>query len=392
MNPQSQPSIRIGILAVGTELTTGQVLNSNAQWIARRLHRHGILSHIHVTVPDDREQILSSLQSLARQCTHLIVTGGLGPTSDDFTRDLIAQWMGLSLIFDESSWQHVEERLKMRGVPVRDIQRQQCLFPQGATILKNPMGTANAFEVRNQTHCAWVLPGPPKEVQSIWNEHLEEKILQLAKKLDPIRTESWDTLGFGESEIAHRVEEVTDDCPFDKGFRVHLPYVEAKLSFPESRAQEAKFWIQRIEQTLKPMTISRNGADVAQLLVTKMAEFKNILLIDEVSGGILHQRLQPYWGQVQLDQRSNKPTVSILGSFEIFRSLTEMNQRKFDCVAGLTGRADAGIRVSLLVNQQMRSIFIPSPQRFHLHADRKSQYFTEMALIFWQQQLLAKSE
>ena len=139
--------MKVSILSIGTELTTGQIINRNSAWIAAKLKQQGLDSTVHVTVPDETEVILKSLHYCAELTDVLFITGGLGPTSDDFTRDVIAEWTGKKLIFDETSWVYIQEILKNRGVGVKAIQKQQCYFPEGSTILKNNKGTANAFSL-----------------------------------------------------------------------------------------------------------------------------------------------------------------------------------------------------------------------------------------------------
>jgi molybdenum cofactor synthesis domain-containing protein len=147
--------MKASILAIGTELTTGQIVNQNAANLSTKLKALGVIVTTHLTVPDDRQIILKSLKFLEtasdteENSNHdiIFVTGGLGPTSDDFTRDLIAEWSGLPMKFDETSWIHIQERLKSRGFVVHERQKQQCYFPEKSEILFNSEGTANGFKL-----------------------------------------------------------------------------------------------------------------------------------------------------------------------------------------------------------------------------------------------------
>src|SRR4051812_5082741 len=102
------------VLGVGTEITSGQILNSNAQWISQKLKGLGVEVLYHHVVPDDRGLILESLKILEK-CDFIFVTGGLGPTTDDFTRDIIAEWAKKDLIYDEKSYERIVERFKSRN-------------------------------------------------------------------------------------------------------------------------------------------------------------------------------------------------------------------------------------------------------------------------------------
>ena len=131
------------ILSIGTELTTGQILNKNSTWLSQKLQPFGIKVAMHLTIPDDRPLILQSLNYLSSNSELIFITGGLGPTSDDFTRDLISEWSQKKMIFDQVSWLQIQERLSSRGFVVRDIQKQQCYFPDGAKILINSAGVSS---------------------------------------------------------------------------------------------------------------------------------------------------------------------------------------------------------------------------------------------------------
>src|SRR6185312_1777937 len=123
-------NMKTSILSIGTELTSGQILNSNAQWIAARLKDFGVLNSLQLTVPDERDQMLRGLEYCAQDIDVIFITGGLGPTTDDFTRLIIAEWSGKKLLWNEESWQHIVQRLSSRGRDIKDIQKQQAYFPE----------------------------------------------------------------------------------------------------------------------------------------------------------------------------------------------------------------------------------------------------------------------
>lgn len=243
--------MKIAIIGIGTELTMGQILNSNAQWISKKVYDLGIPTSCHLTVPDDRALITQALDFCQSKADILFITGGLGPTSDDFTREVIAQWCQLELQFDSTSWEHIQHRLQARGVTVRESQKQQCYYPRGAKILTNKMGTAHGFAVDAKNLRIFVLPGPPKEIESIWQDHIGDDLKELFKNLDPWVTVAWDTQGAGESEVAYRFESATQGCPYSVAYRVHLPYVEVKLTYLLSQAPAAQPWIDKIELALQ---------------------------------------------------------------------------------------------------------------------------------------------
>ena len=293
--------MKASILAVGTEITTGQIINQNASWISQKLIPLGLKIPFHLTVPDDRTLILKALDFLAKDSEWLFVTGGLGPTSDDFTRDLISQWSGQDLKFHEPSWEYVQRRLSSRGYPVRESQKQQCFFPEGSLVLENANGTANGFYLKVETPTnslhVFVLPGPPKEIEGLWNDRLLEIISPLAENLIKTITKSWDTLGVGESEVAHIVEGFAQKFPHkDKleiGYRVHLPYVEVKISYTANNGLLVNPLVQDIDRALAHITVAKDFVDLAQI-TSQLLKDIDFTFYDYITGGLLHRRLQPF--------------------------------------------------------------------------------------------------
>src|SRR4051812_12548700 len=115
---------KASILAVGTELTSGQITNRNAAWISEKLVDLGIHVVLHETVADDRPMIRGALDRCAQVSQLIFVTGGLGPTTDDFTREVIADWLGQKLEFHEDAWQKILTRLGVYGIPIAESNRQ----------------------------------------------------------------------------------------------------------------------------------------------------------------------------------------------------------------------------------------------------------------------------
>lgn len=378
--------MKVSLLAIGTELTTGQIVNKNGATMSHQLNSFGLEIVHHLVVPDDRAEILRALEYCSGS-QMIFVTGGLGPTSDDFTREVIAEWTQQELIFDEGSWQHVIDRLTSRGFTVKDIQRQQCYFPNGSEVLKNSQGTAHGFMLTNSNYKhqpqIFVLPGPPREIEAIWhsyiNEWLENKTAHIDKKI----TRSWDTMGVGESDVAQIVEKVfegkkisssntqteTAALPFDIGYRVHLPYVEVKLTYPMSARFTCDLFVEKVDQALSTITMLKDFADVADLFAQKIAK-RELAIYDFISDGFLLHRLgsalkaHPNW----MYKQGTEPMDS------------DFFTEEQNFMALLPAPND---QVWLLANWNNKTLqkLLDSPIKSVLMNERRRQYFTEMALI-----------
>lgn len=368
--------MKASILAVGTELTIGQIVNKNASWISAQLKNYGVQVVMHLTVPDDRKLILEALKWVENQSELIFVTGGLGPTSDDFTRDLIGQWTQKEMVFNESAWQHILDRLSPRGYTVRDIQKQQCYFPQGAEVLKNVEGTANGFFMKSEKVSGekkiFVLPGPPREIESIWKDHIASWMREHTQNLPKQITRAWDTMGMGESDVADLVESTLKGRPnsdtFEIGYRVHLPYVEVKLSFLETEAAKFAPFVAAVDAALKKITITTDFTDLAAAISDRIKKF-DFTFYDYVTGGYLQNRLSGFLKnhpRYSWKQSDEKPLVELFEHEENFLALLPLEDDKSLLIFEFAGRR--------------KQFIIEAPMKSPLMVERRKQYTAEMAL------------
>lgn len=378
--------MKASILAVGTELTNGQIVNKNGSTISEKLVSFGLNVVHHVVVPDDRAEIMKALD-FCHTSDLIFVTGGLGPTSDDFTRELISQWVKQDLIFDEKSWQHVTDRLTSRGFTVKDIQRQQCYFPKGSEILVNDQGTANGFFLINENFAhkpkVFVLPGPPREIESIWSSFIQGWLKENTQHIDKKIIRSWDTMGMGESDVASIVEKIFEGkklsganiwsengaLPIDIGYRVHLPYVEVKLTYPISASYTCEMFVKKVDEALKSLTVLKDFTDAVDLFSEKIST-REIAIYDFVSQGFLNHRLSsalktlPRW----MYQQSLDAMDPDFFSEEIdFMALIPASEDQIWLLAHWNGA-----RLQKQIEAPMKTVNM---------SERRRQYFAEMALI-----------
>lgn len=356
--------MKASIFCIGTELVDGQITNRNAPWISKKLNAFGIETLLHLNVPDDRPLMLKGLQIVSEEAELIFVTGGLGPTSDDFTREIIAEWSQSPLRYHPDSWDHLTQRLHSRGAPIKEIQKQQCYFPDKAEILINPEGTANAFYLEFQNKKVFVLPGPPTEIEAIWNASIDPWLVQRTGNFDPRMTKKWETLGKGEAEIATLVEQALGSLEIEKGYRVHQPYVEVKLSFKKSQSQAMQPWIDKVEQVLKAYTATRDDEDLAETF-SSFLKTSSFSLEDEATGTFLLQRLLPRLHKSKQDWAFSTKLTHEEAEFKI--SISKLSD--FSCEV----RAVWG-------NKSFHEV-ITSPYHTEALKERSQQYLAEMILL-----------
>lgn len=243
---------KIAILATGDELVFGEILNTNGQKIAQTLMEEGFLIGMHMVVSDAEDDIVSAINYLKKNHQVIITIGGLGPTSDDRTRFALANSLKKKLIFDETSWAWICERLSRYKMVANPSNQQQAYFPEGAQILHNANGTANGCAIQSNDVYYYMLPGPPQECLPIFKEQVLPDIKKyvVTAKLYHAR---WRLFGVAESEIAAKLDKLTAHFVCETGYRWHYPYIDFKIK--TSASEQLPEIIACVDDAVKPYVI-----------------------------------------------------------------------------------------------------------------------------------------
>jgi competence/damage-inducible protein CinA-like protein len=300
------------VLAIGSELLNGQILNRNAQWISNRLVDAGFVVRTHMTVDDELDAIVAALDHLAASSKFLFVTGGLGPTSDDLTRDAVARWTGQELVYDPSSWTHIEEVFTRFGRTAPATNKQQCWFPDGSDILRNRAGTANGFHLQHRDVRIWVLPGPPREVEAVWTDHVKDDLQSIVPANERLVTRMWRTIGLGESHLAEVLSPVVTGRGVSVAYRAHAPYVETKISYPAFSADKHTGLVREIGTVLGKWMFETDDEDLITILGSELNRFTSVDIYDGATQGQIAQFLSPHIKSSAKIQRQ----VSLVTSWE----------------------------------------------------------------------------
>jgi molybdenum cofactor synthesis domain-containing protein len=287
--------LRASILTIGTEVSTGQIVNSNAAWIADQLVNLKMNPVWHLTVPDDEREITDALNLAAARSRLLFITGGLGPTADDITRQIVSRWWGDTLEFQPGSWEKIIQRFQMLGITPPESNKQQCFFPSQARVLDNPAGTADAFYLQRKDLQVWVLPGPPEEIKSIWKGSIQKQLLELGRDSDAFRLFRWHLIGKSESAVGEIVEAAIAGSTLVSGYRPHAPYIEVKIWCRESELPRNQPWLDKLNAALNPWLIGRDDEDSIDRLLQRFRAFSHIIVKDSGSSGAFADRLGQSW-------------------------------------------------------------------------------------------------
>ncbi len=197
--------MKTGLITIGNEILSGKTVNTNLAWIGSELMRIGLRVHRSMTIMDKPEDIRSALEEMVGECDLVLTTGGLGPTKDDITKQVIADFFKKPMTFSEEVWRQVKERFEARQIKMPEINRNQAELPADFVALRNPYGTAPGLFYEADGKMFVAMPGVPHEMKKIMQDH----VLPLLAKRFPggqYHIESIHTSGIAESRIA----ELTD--------------------------------------------------------------------------------------------------------------------------------------------------------------------------------------
>jgi nicotinamide-nucleotide amidase len=202
------------VISIGDELTSGQRLDTNSQWLAERLGELGVRTLYHTTVADDMAANVRVFREALDRAEVIVVTGGLGPTADDLTRQALAAAVGVELELDPGSLEHIQAMFARRKREMPPANRVQALFPQGSRVVPNPHGTAPGIDLtvaraNRSSSRVFCLPGVPAEMREMWTATVEPAIaVGLGGERQVIRHYCVKCFGVGESDLEQMLPDL----------------------------------------------------------------------------------------------------------------------------------------------------------------------------------------
>lgn len=194
----------IAVLCVGDELLDGRISDTNTRTIAQHLRRGGHTLASASVCPDDPQVMARHILAMASTHATVLMTGGLGPTQDDITREVLAQAAGVKLVFKAEAWEVMQARFEARGLALTQNNRRQCLFPKGSTLLPNDAGSAMGFRVQIADATFFCMPGVPSECA--WM--MQHVVMGALSGQTPEHVEQFHVFGMAESHVEHALEGI----------------------------------------------------------------------------------------------------------------------------------------------------------------------------------------
>ena len=297
--------MNIELINTGSELMLGHVLNTHQQWICRQLADHGYEVTRQVAVADAGPDIQQALREAFVRADLIITTGGLGPTSDDMTRDLIADLLNKELREDATVLANVENFFAARKRPMPEKTRVQALVPEGAIVLHNRHGTAPglAIEVQpnpsrhaNKTSWLIMLPGPPRELRPMFNEQVLPLIRERLPLANPFAFRTLKTTGLGESLLEEKIAGPLQQhvaAGLEIGYCARTGEVDLRLAARGASAGKIMAEAEQIVRALLGRHIFGEGDEQLEtVILRRLTERKQTLaLAESCTGGYLANRI-----------------------------------------------------------------------------------------------------
>jgi len=239
------------IITIGTEILLGEIVDTNAPAIARKLAALGVDLFRKTTVGDNPQRIASAIQQAIDHCDVVITTGGLGPTVDDPTRIGVAQAFGVDLEYRPELWDQIQARFVHYGRLATENNRRQAYIPHGGIPIENPVGTAPAFIFEREMHSVISLPGVPSEMEYLMENAV---IPYLQKRYDlqaMIRIRLLHTAGVGESQIDERIADLETLANPTVGLAAHAGQVDIRIAAKAPTDVEADCLIAPVESEIR---------------------------------------------------------------------------------------------------------------------------------------------
>jgi nicotinamide-nucleotide amidase len=285
------------IISIGSELTSGQNLDTNSQWLSRRLAEMGIPVGWHTTIADDLADNVEAFRIAAARADLVLITGGLGPTQDDLTREALAKAAGVELVFDPDSLTRIEQIFQKFGRAMPERNRVQAMFPAGSEAIVNDRGTAPGIWMRIGKCVIAAMPGVPSELYAMFEKSLRPRLVHAGLGGGVLIERKINCFGAGESMVEQKVLDLTrrGHVP-GVGITVSDAMISLRIQARAATREEADRMIEPVEKTIRErlgnLVIGAGDEDLHDAVISLLKEKRRSLATAEsVTAGQVAERL-----------------------------------------------------------------------------------------------------
>lgn len=284
--------LKVEMLSTGDEVLYGQIVDTNAAWLADYLFNQGLPLSRRNTVGDKLEDLISILKERSYQADVLIVNGGLGPTSDDLSAQAAATAAGVELV-EHAQWLgKIAEFFASRGRVMADSNRKQALIPAGSEMIDNPVGTACGFAMQLNRCLILFTPGVPSEFKEMMAREIMPRLRARFTLPEPPVCLRLTTFGRGESDLAQRLDTLVLPDGVVMGYRSSMPIIELKLTGPATqRAAMESVWPEVQQVAGNSLIFEGTEGLAAQISRRLKAQSLTLTVSEQFTGGLLTLQL-----------------------------------------------------------------------------------------------------
>lgn len=349
--------MKCAIISIGTELLMGQVLNTNTKYLSEELNKLGVGVYYHHTVGDNPIRLEKLINSAFENVDMIITTGGLGPTQDDLTKEVISKIFNKKLQLHEKSYNQIKSYFKSKNIKMTDNNKKQAVMPQDSIVLTNNYGTAPGFIIEDDNKKIISLPGPPREMKKMFEE---EVIKHLKEKSNNIVSKTIRLIGIGESALEDAIIDLIDNqtnptiATYAKPGQVSIRITASDKNRDKANEMVDKM-VQVIDTRLSRYIYSFKDEELIDIVGNELIKRnKTISLAESCTGGMIAANLTDISGISKVFDRglvtySNKAKEEELGvKYHILEEFGAVSrQTAEEMVLGLKNKTNSDICLSV---------------------------------------------
>lgn len=346
------------LIAVGTEILLGDILNTHAKFLSNELAELGINLLYHTTVGDNKQRLQGIVAQALQRSDLIVVTGGLGPTKDDLTKETVCEQMGVPLVRDEQTVHRIKDYFQRLGKEMPENNLKQALLPEGGTVFQNQHGTAPGMAVQKNGKTAILLPGPPHELVPMFQEQVRPYLMQFTDSV--ILSHSLRIFGLGESRVDELLDELLDNqnptvALYAKRGEV-LARITAKAETKEKCEEMVSHMVEQVKQRVGEYVYGMDVSSLEEVLVKQLIQHnKSIALAESCTGGMVAEKITSIPGSSQcfsygIVSYANRVKAEELGvdptTLKTYGAVSHQVAEQMASCAKQRGQADIGIGIT----------------------------------------------